>query len=176
MEPLLSENPASLAAPRNTPFSKKQQADCKFDGELEGPPDARDPEMRRQFVATEELFLDHHLRDYHQQLLPGEKPKADYLLQLTGAQVARMPHYRLLGPRTAAAPKTDEERKTEAAIWRGEYAEDYRLNMAVGQMHEHKETCFKCPAPFAWLFVTACTYACVRTRGPHCESIVPALQ
>ena len=36
----------------------KQQADCKFDGKLEEPPDARNPEMRRQFVATEELFLD----------------------------------------------------------------------------------------------------------------------
>ena len=38
---------------------------------------------------------------------------------------------------------TDEERREEAGLWRAAYSEDYRCNIAVGQMHEHKSTCFK---------------------------------
>ena len=143
LQPLLAEDPSALPPPRNTPFSRQQQAECKFDGQVEDPPDARDSGKRHLFIDTEELFVDHHVREHRQQLLLGEKPKADYLLPLTGAQVSRMPHYRLLLPRTETGPVTDEELKAEAAIYRGEFVEDYRLNMAVGQMHEHKDTCFK---------------------------------
>ena len=100
--------------------------------------------------------MDHHVREHHQQLLVGEKPKADYLLPLTGAQVSQNPHYRLLGPMSQDAPCTGEELKAEAAVWRGEFAEDYRLNIAVGQMHEHKDTCFKCPV---------CNAACCPLRA-----------
>ena len=31
----------------------------------------------------------------------------------------------------------------EAANWRCLYAEHYKLNISVGQMHAHKDTCFK---------------------------------
>ena len=147
LQPLLAEDPSALPPPRNTPFSKEQQAECKFDGKIEDPPDARDPTKRHLFIASEELFVDHHVREHRQQLLVGEKLKADYLLPLTGAQVSRMPHYRLLGPRTDVVPETEDELKAEAAIYRSEYAEDYRLNMTVGQMHEHKDTCFKHGGP-----------------------------
>ena len=34
-------------------------------------------------------------------------------------------------------------RDAEAAAWRSAYARDYHDNIAVGQMHEHKDTCFK---------------------------------
>ena len=143
LQPLLAEDPSKLPSPRNTPFSKKHQEECKFDGKVENPPDEKQPEKRHLFVETEELFVDHHVKEHREQLLEGEKPKADYLLSLTGAQVSRLPHYRLLRPRTDDNMETKEGRLAEAAKYREEFVEDYRLNMAVGQMHEHKDTCFK---------------------------------
>ena len=143
LQPLLSESPSELPPPTNTPFSKWQQVECKFDGKFEDPPDARDPAKRHLFVATEDLFVDHHMRAHQQELLQGEKPKKDYLVPLTGAQASRMPHYRFLFPSNGAKPVTEAEKLAEAALWRDKFVEDYRLNMAVGQMHEHKDTCFK---------------------------------
>ena len=73
-----------------------------------------------------------------------QKPaRKEFALPLTGAQVSRMPRYRLLGPMTDGAPSTVEELREESRRWASAYAEDYRLNIAVGQMHEHKSTCFK---------------------------------
>ena len=42
-----------------------------------------------------------------------------------------------------AEPITEKERLLEARQWSAAFAEDYRYNIAVGQMHEHKDTCFK---------------------------------
>ena len=95
---LLAEDPEAAPAPRSTPFSAQHQKDCRFDGESEG--DARDPDKRRPLVATEELFVDHHVREHAAQVRPGEVPKPEFLLPLTGAQLSRMPHYRRLGPMT----------------------------------------------------------------------------
>ena len=64
-------------------------------------------------------------------------------MPLTGAQLARLPRYRLLQPVTADDLDDPTGRKAEAEAWRALYAEDYRLNIAVGQMHEHRDTCFK---------------------------------
>ena len=57
--------------------------------------------------------------------------------------MSRMPRYRLLAPLTLDAPVTEEERREEARLWREAFCEDYRCNIAVGQMHLHKDTCFK---------------------------------
>ena len=133
---LLAEDATKEPAPRSTPFSAKQQKDCRFDGELEG--DARDATKRRPLVATEEFFVDHHIRAHAECL-----PQPDYLIPLTGAQVTRMPSYRLLQPMAGYSRGTAEDRAEEAAAWGRAYAEDYRLNIAVCQMHEHKDTCFK---------------------------------
>ena len=138
---LLTEVPDAAAAPRSTPFTELQQRQCKFDGDLEG--DARDPDKRRVLVATEEAFVDHHIRDHIADLPAGAEPRPEYLLPLTGAQVSRMPRYRLLEPMTADCPVTEEERREEARLWAFAYSEDYRGNIAVGQIHQHKDTCFK---------------------------------
>ncbi len=63
----------------------------------------------------------------------------------TGAQVYRLPKHRLLEPTTDDDLESEEGRQAEAAQWRRLYAEDYRCNIAVGQMHAHKDTCFKYP-------------------------------
>ena len=128
-------------APRSTPFSAQQQRDCRFDGEMED--DVRDPTMRRPLIPTEDFYVDHHARQHAANLLPGQDSKPEYLLPLTGAQLSRMPHYRLLRPMTDGVPLTEEELRQEAAIWRDAFTEDYRANIAVTQMHEHKDTCFK---------------------------------
>ena len=137
---LLVEDTNSVPVPRSTPFSDRHQKDCRFDGRLED--DVRDPDRRRPLVATEDLFVDHHARDHLASLPTGIAPKKEFTLPLTGAQVSRMPRYRMLGPMTRSSPSTDEERREEARQWAAAYAEDYRLNIAVGQMHEHKSTCF----------------------------------
>ena len=138
---LLREDASSEPAPRSTPFSVQHQQDCRFNGELEG--DVRDPTKRRPLVATEDLFVDHHVRQHIANLRVGQEPRPDYVLPLTGAQLSRMPHYRLLMPVTEEIPITESARREEAAAWRQLYAEDYRCNIAVGQMHQHKDTCFK---------------------------------
>ena len=138
---LLTDDPNTLPPPRSTPFSPKQQAECRFDGALED--DARNADKRRQLVATEDLFVDHHVRRHVASLPAGMEPRAEYLLPLTGAQLSRMPHYRLFRPMSSSAPIGSHEREEEAAQWASAYAEDYRLNIAVGQVHQHKETCFK---------------------------------
>ena len=97
---LLTEKPEAAPAPMSTPFSKQQQKDCRCDGQLEG--DARKPEKRRPLVATEDLFVDHHVQEHARQLLPSEEPTSEHRLPLTGAQASRMPHYRLLRPMTEA--------------------------------------------------------------------------
>ena len=94
-------------------------------------------------MATEELFVDHHVREHAARLPLGAEPKPEYLLPLTGAQVSRMPRYRLLAPMTSDYPVTAEERHEEALLWASAYSEDYRGNIAVGQIHQHKDTCFK---------------------------------
>ena len=76
---LLTEDPDAAAAPRSTPFTEQQQRQCKFDGDLDG--DAREPEKRRPLVATEELFVDHHVREHAARLPLGAEPKPEYLLQ-----------------------------------------------------------------------------------------------
>ena len=140
--PLLqTDDPSSLAAPRSTPFSERHQAECRFDGALEG--DEKENDKRRPLVPPEELFVDHHIRAHVAQLHPGQKAKPDYLLPLTGAQVSKMPRYRLLNPMTDSVPITAEELRLEAALWREAYSDDYRGNIAVGQMHGHTDTCFK---------------------------------
>ena len=138
---LLVDDTSSALVPRSTPFSDRHQKDCRFDGRLED--DVRDPEKRRPLVATENLFVDHHVREHLEGLPEGITPKKEFTLSLTGAQVSRLPRYRLLGPMTQRIPSTDEERREEARQWAAAYAEDYRLSIAVGQMHEHKSTCFK---------------------------------
>ena len=157
LPPLLSENPSDLPPPCNTPFSSTQRAMCRFDGEIEDPPDARNPKRRHLLMEVEDLFTDHHVKKHRGELLEGVKPKPDYLLPLTGAQVSRMPHYRLLGKQNEEGDgKYDDDddedqgesmskkaERREAARWKEKFCEDYRLNIAVGQMHEHKDTCFK---------------------------------
>lgn len=140
LPPLLTADPASAAPPRNTPFSEHHQKECRMDGELEG--DARDPE-RRPCLATEPLFEDHHLRGYRERLAPGSRPVPEYQVRQTGAQLCRLPQYRLLEPVCAADLETEVGRRAEQAAWGRAYAEDYRCNIAVGQMHAHKDTCFK---------------------------------
>ena len=54
-----------------------------------------------------------------------------------------MPHFRLLAPVTEDDLDTPEGRSAEAAAWAQAYTTNYRANIAVGQMHEHKDTCFK---------------------------------
>ena len=68
-----------------------------------------------------------------------------YKLPLTGAQITRMPQYRLLRSMLGAHkhPTTNEEFYEEAALWKEAYCEDYRLNVADSMMHVHKDTCFK---------------------------------
>ena len=97
-------------------FSEQQQKDCRLDGALEG--DERDPTKRRPRVATEELFVDHNVREHHAHLPAGMEPRPDYLIPLTGAQLSRMPRYRLLGPMTADMPVTQEDSRAEGALWR----------------------------------------------------------
>eukprot|EP00959_Pyramimonas_sp_CCMP1952_P017053 362232-Pyramimonas_sp.AAC.1 len=61
----------------------------------------------------------------------------------TGAQLCRLEPYRLLRPVTDDDLETAAGRSAEAAAWAARYAEDYRQDIAVGQMHQHKDTCFK---------------------------------
>ena len=68
---LLTDEPSSAPSPRSTPFSKKQQAECRFDGASEG--DARHTDRRRPLVATEDLFVDHHVRKHADSLPAGGK-------------------------------------------------------------------------------------------------------
>ena len=138
---LLTDDPKSLDAPRSTPFSAQHQAECRFDGALEG--DEKNKEKRRPLVATEGLFVDHHVRAHAAQLHPGQEAKPHHLLPLTGAQASKQPWYRRLLPMTGSVPSTPEERSAEAALWREAYSEDYRRNISVGQMHAHVDTCFK---------------------------------
>ena len=138
---LLVDDPSSVSPPMSTPFSRKQQADCRFDGKLEM--DERDSEKRRPLVATSEFFVDHHIRQHRDGLQPGDTPKTDYLLPLKGAHLSRMPAYRLLKPVTEDVPLTEEDMRAEAKIWSQAFAEDYRGCISLGMMHEHKDTCFK---------------------------------
>ena len=87
---LLTEDADAAPAPRSTPFTEQHQKDSRFDGELEG--DARDPEKRRPLVATEERVVDHHVQAHAASLFPGQEPKPEYLLPLTGAQLSRLLH------------------------------------------------------------------------------------
>ena len=137
----LSDDSSKLHNPQSTPLLHKHQADRRSDGALEG--DVRDPTKRRPLVATVDQLVDHNVREHASRLLPWQEPKAFYALPLTGAQLCRQPRYRQLGHMGAAAPVTDEERLKEAAAWRDAFSEDYRLSISAGQMHEHKDTCFK---------------------------------
>ncbi len=153
---LLAESPEEVPRPQNTPFSEQQQADCRMDGALEG--DARDPEKRRVHLATAPLFEDHHLRRHREALPAGEQAMRDFLVPQTGAQLCKLPHYRLLQPTTDDDLETEEGRHREAATWRRLYAEDYHQNVAVGQMHAHKDTCFKYVIDKALRFAKHCRF------------------
>ena len=138
---LLAESPEDAEEPRNTPFSARQQQDCRMDGGEED--DVRDPGKRRPALATEDLFVDHHFQRHVASLPAGEEPMSTYLLPQTGAQVCLLPHYRLLRATTQDDLSTEEGSKAEAIEYGRRYAEDYRLNISEGQMHAHKDTCFK---------------------------------
>ncbi|CAK0852500.1 unnamed protein product, partial [Prorocentrum cordatum] len=138
---LLTDDPDRAPEPRNTPFSEKLQQECRMDGELEH--DVKGPEKRRVFLATEPLFEDHHLRRRRQSLAAEARPLSEYMVPQTGAQLCRLEPYRLLRPVTDDDLETAAGRSAEAAAWAARYAEDYRQDIAVGQMHQHKDTCFK---------------------------------
>ena len=138
---LLVEDPATVEAPANTPFSEQHQEECRFDGALEG--DVYDPQKRRPLLATAPLFEDHHVSRAKAASPELVEPPKEYLLPQTGAQLAKLPHYRLFLPTCIADLDTEEGRRNEADNWRRLYSEDYRQNIAVGQMHMHKDTCFK---------------------------------
>lgn len=139
---LLTDEPDAAPPPRSTPFSEQRQKDCRFDGKLES--DERDPQKRRPLLATEGIFVDHHIREHLAQLPAGmEEPRSKHTLPLTSAQLTRMPHYRLLQPMTERVPVTDEERREEARLWSATFSEDYRMNISVTQMRVHQPTCFK---------------------------------
>jgi len=138
---LLSSDPSQEPPPSSTPFAEKQQQECRFDGGLEG--DARDPTKGRPLVAVGEAYVDHHEQAYLSMLPCGANIKSSYNIPLTGAQQSRLPGYRKLQPLTGFMPASDEERRHEAQLWKGAFAEDYRGCIAVGQMHNHRETCYK---------------------------------
>ena len=139
---LLHEDPTEAEPPRNTPFTEKHQKDCRMDGQLEN--DAKNPEKRRPLLATQELFQDHHVRRSREgQSGSSAVVVPSYLVPLTGAQLSILPHYRLFRFMTTDDRESLEGRQREAAAWREAYTQDYRQNIAVGQMHEHKDTCFK---------------------------------
>ena len=154
---LLAENPeAEVPAPRNTPFSAQHQADCRMDGALEG--DLEEPEKRRPLLATEPLFEDHHLRRARERLSAGAQLPNPYTVPQTGAQLCTLPHYRLLRPMTDDDLDTEEGLRAEAAAWRTAYTDDYRQCIAVGQMHSHKDTCFKYVVDKAVRFAKHCRF------------------
>eukprot|EP00973_Karenia_brevis_P004772 655079-Karenia_brevis.AAC.1 len=111
-----------------------------MDGELEG--DARDVAKRRPLLATEEAFTDHHIQAHAAALPQGCEPRPSYTIPLTGAQLSRMPKYRELKPMTPEIPVTKDEQDAEATLWKQAFSTDYRLNISVTQMHDHKPTCF----------------------------------
>ncbi len=153
---LLTEEPEQPSMPQNTPFSEQHQADCRFDGKLEG--DLNNPERRRPLLASAPLFEDHHLRRKRESMPASSSEFDRYAVPQTGAQLCRLPHYRLLQPITDDDLETEEGRKAEAAAYRTAYAEDYRQNIAVGQMHEHKDTCFKYVTDKAVRFAKHCRF------------------
>ena len=67
---LLTDDPAEVPTPRNTPFTDELRKECRMDGQLEG--DVRDPGKRRVLVETEPAFVDHHIRRYREKLREGE--------------------------------------------------------------------------------------------------------
>ena len=161
---LLSEDPTSLPAPQNTPFSEQHQSDCRMDGALEG--DVKEPAKRRSLLATVPLFEDHHIRRHRESLTVGVQATRDYLVPQTGAQLCRLPHYRLLLPSTDDDLETEAGRKTEASRWRDLYAQHYRDNVAVGQMHAHKDTCFKYVTDKSLRYAKHCRFLICLLSGP----------
>ncbi|CAK0803316.1 unnamed protein product [Prorocentrum cordatum] len=153
---LLTDDPDRAPEPRNTPFSEKLQRDCRMDGELEH--DVDEPEKRRVFLATEPPFEDHHLRRHRMSLAPEARPMSEYMVPQTGAQLCRLEHYRLLRPTTGDDLETAAGRSAEAAAWAARYAEDYRQDIAVGQMHQHKDTCFKYVVEKSMRFARHCRF------------------
>ena len=153
---LLTEEPETLSAPQNTPFSVQHQADCRFDGKIEG--DLRDTKKTRPLLDVEPLFEDHHIRRKRESM-PMISPEFDrYVIPQTGAHLCKLPHYRLLKPLTEDDLETAEGVKAEAAAYREAYSQDYRLSIAVGQMHEHKDTCFKYVMDKAIRFAKHCRF------------------
>ena len=138
---LLSSDLSSEPEPENTPFTETQQRDCRLDGKLED--DARDASKRRPLLATTTAFVDHHEQAYLAALPAEASAKSSYNIPLTGAQQSRMPHYRQLVSMLGFTPKSEEERRREADLWKTAHVTDYRQCIAVGQMHVHKDTCFK---------------------------------
>ena len=153
---LLADDTAEVPTPRNTPFTEEQRRECRMDGQPEE--DVRDPTKRRVLVETEPAFVDHHIRRYRERLGEGETPRREHFLPQTGAQLCRLPTYRLLRPCTEDDLDTQEGRRREAAAWRTLYCEDYRQNIAVGQMHAHKDTCFKYVVDKTMRFAKHCRF------------------
>ena len=93
-----------------------------MDGQLED--DVRDLTKRRVMVDTELASVDHHVRSYREGLREGETPRRGHFLPQTGAQLCRLPHYRLLRPCTDHDLLTPEGWRLEAGAWRDLYSED----------------------------------------------------
>ena len=127
-----------------------------MDGALEN--DARDPLKRRVFLEVEPAFVDHHLRRYQERTAAEQQRLRDHLVPQTGAQLCRLPSYRLLRPVGEHDLDTEAGRFQEASLWRELYCEDYRLNIAVGQMHAHKDTCFKYVVDKSMRFAKHCRF------------------
>ena len=120
---LLADDPAEVPGPENTPFTEATQKECRMDGVLEG--DVRDPEKRRILLDTVPAFMDHHVRKHRESLAHGVVPRRDHFLPQTGAQLCRLPHYRLLQPVTEDDLGTDDGRLSEAREWRAFFSADY---------------------------------------------------
>ena len=94
-------------------------------------------------MASQAAFIDHHERQYLACLPEGMQYKSHYTIPLTGAQLSKMPRYRLLEPVNGIVPTSLAELRAEADMWKAAFAKDYRECIAAGQMHVHKSTCFK---------------------------------
>lgn len=153
---LLADDLHAVAAPQNTPFSQEMQQNCRMDGALEG--DIEEPEKRRICLAVSPSFQDHHVSRHLASLPAGAEPIRDFMIPQTGAQLCRLPHYRLLLPTTDDDLETEEGRRNEAATWGDAYSSHYRGNICVGQMHMHKDTCFKYVIDKAMRFAKHCRF------------------
>lgn len=69
-----------------------------------------------------------------------------------------LPQYRLLRPTFEDYSDSAADRLREARRWRSLYVDDYWKNIAAGQMHAHKDTCFKHVAGKGVRFARHCRF------------------